>query len=161
MPTASAAGDSPVTTMKHLPQESLAGVTVFFPAMARSTRTSSLFRGGAAALAALLLSAAALAAPRPAEWSSCCKSVSAPMGCCTDEGAPAESSASCCRLSATEEAAPSLTSPAAPVLAPPAETSLDVLFPAFVPTLTRALAICVAPRARSAPLHLLYSVFLV
>jgi hypothetical protein len=146
--------------MKHLLQEYKMGFTIFSSVMGRSTATSLLFRGSAAGLAALLLSAVALAAPRPAERASCCKSVEAPMGCCTDEGAPAESSASCCRLSATEEAAPSLQSPAAPVLAAPAEAIPDVPLPAFDASLA-GLATSVAPRARSAPLHLLYSVFLV
>jgi len=132
---------------------------IFSSVMGRSSLTS-FFRGSAAALAALLLSAAALVAPRPVERAACCKSVEAPMSCCSGEGAPAESSASCCRLSATEEAAPSLQSPAAPVLAAPAATILDVPLSAVDASLA-GYATGVVPRARSAPLHLLYSVFLV
>lgn len=136
------------------------GLRIFSLVMGRSTRTSSLLRGAAATLAALLLSAAALAAPRPIERASCCQSVEAPMSCCTDEVAPAESSASCCRLSATEDAAPSLQSPAAPVLAAPAATIPDAPLRALDASLA-ALATRVAPRARPAPLHVLHSVFLV
>jgi hypothetical protein len=146
--------------MKHLLQEYKMGFTIFSPVMGRSTATSFLFRGSAAALAALLLSAAVLAAPRPVERASCCRSVEAPMSCCTDEGAPAESSASCCRLPATEEAAPSLQSPAAPVLEEPAATIPDVPLPALDASLA-GLATRVAPRARSAPLFLLFAVFLI
>ena len=133
--------------------------TMFSNVMGHSTR-NSFFRGLAAVLAALLLSTVALAAPRPVEAASCCQSVEAPMSCCSGEGAPAESSASCCRLSATEEAAPSLQSPAAPVLAAPAETIPDMPLPAFDAS-PAGLATRVAPRARAAPLHLLYSVLLV
>lgn len=136
------------------------GFTIFSFVMGRSTATSFLFRGSAAALAALLLSAAALAAPRPAERASCCKSVEAPMGCCTDEGAPAQSTASCCRLSATEEPAPSLTSPAGPVLAAPRVSAHDLPI-AVLPGSLEGHARRVSPRARPAPLHLLYSAFLV
>ena len=136
------------------------GLRIFSLVMGRSTRTSSLFRGAAATLAALLLSAAALAAPQPSERPSCCKSVEAPMGCCTDEVAPAESSASCCRLSATEEAAPSLQWSAAPVLAAPAATVPDAPLRALYASLA-AIEAPFAPRARSAPLHLLYSALLV
>jgi hypothetical protein len=82
------------------------------------------------------------------------------MGCCTNEGAPAESSASCCRFSANEEAAPSLSSPAAPVLAAPRVSTHDLPLPAL-PGSLEGHARRVSPRARPAPLHLLYSVFLV
>ncbi|MDL2718293.1 MAG: hypothetical protein PT977_11095 [Acidobacteriota bacterium] len=82
------------------------------------------------------------------------------MSCCSGGGAPAESSASCCLLSATEETAPSLQSPAAPVLAAPAAMILDAPRPALDASLG-GYAARVALRARSAPLHLLYSVLLV
>lgn len=149
-----------MTTMKHLLQECKMGFTIFFSVMGRSTATSFLFRGGAAALAALLLSAAALAAPRPVERASCCQSVEAPMSCCGGGGDPAKSSASCCRLSASEEAAPSLRSLAVPVLEEPAATVPHALFPALDASLAGHVA-RIAPRARSAPLHVLHSVFLV
>jgi hypothetical protein len=63
-------------------------------------------------------------------------------------------------MSAPEEAAPSLTSPAAPSLSTPVATSLDVPL-ATLPGSLEAHARRVSPRARPAPLHLLYSVFLV
>jgi hypothetical protein len=161
VPTASVTGgDPPVTTMKHLLQENFASVTVLFSAMARSTGISFVSRRAAAALAVLLLSAVALAAPRPVERASCCRSVEAPMSCCSDGDSPADSSATCCRLSATEETTPSLQSPAAPVLAAPAATVLDLPLPALDASFA-GYAGRVAPRARSAPLHLLYSVLLV
>jgi hypothetical protein len=149
-----------VATMKCLLQEYRAGITVFSPVMGRSTGISFFFRGSAAALAALLLSAAALAAPRPIQEVYCCRSVEAPMSCCSDGDSPAGSSASCCRLPASKETAPSLQSLAAPVLAAPAEAILDVPLPAL-DAFFAGYAARVAPRALSAPLHLLYSVFLV
>jgi hypothetical protein len=63
-------------------------------------------------------------------------------------------------MSAPEEAAPSLTSAAAPALAAPEVSAFDQL----LPTLSRSLeehARRVSPRARPAPLFLLHSVFLV
>ena len=125
-----------------------------------------LFKGTAATLAALLLSAVALAAPRPAPRPSCCASMSedAPSCCGMGEnaspGSSSDSSAGCCRMSAPEEAAPSLTSPAAPALSAPVATFLDFRLAAF-PGCLEAHVRRVSPRARPAPLHLLYSVFLV
>jgi len=63
-------------------------------------------------------------------------------------------------MSAPEEAAPALTSPAAPSLSTPAATSLEQPA-AALPVCPEAHERRVAPRARPAPLHLLYSVFLV
>jgi len=63
-------------------------------------------------------------------------------------------------MSAPEEATPSLTSPAAPSLAAPVATSLELPL-AALPGCLEAHARRVSPRARPAPLHLLYSVFLV
>ena len=123
-----------------------------------------LFRGTAATVAALLLSAVALAAPRPAPRESCCApagmSDDAPSCCAMGEDASPDSSAGCCRMSAPEEAAPSLTSPAAPALTAPEASALDLPLPALPDSLA-GHARRVSPRARSAPLFLLYSVFLV
>jgi hypothetical protein len=63
-------------------------------------------------------------------------------------------------MSAPEEAAPSLTSPAAPALTAPEASALDLPLPALPDSLA-GHARRVSPRARSAPLFLLYSVFLV
>jgi hypothetical protein len=63
-------------------------------------------------------------------------------------------------MSVPEEAAPSLTSPAVPSLSAPVATSLEVPL-AILPSCLEAHARRVSPRARPAPLHLLYSVFLV
>ena|ERR1035437_10197039 len=127
-----------------------------------------LFRGTAATLAALLLSAVALAAPRPAPKAPCCPlagtSADAPSCCGMGEDASpdssADSSAGCCRTSAPEEAAPSLTSAAAPALSAPEASALDLPLPALKGSL-EGHARRVSPRARPAPLFLLYSVFLV
>ena len=74
--------------------------------------------------------------------------------------ASAGASASCCRMSAPDEAAPSLTSPGVPALTAPEASSLD-LARAAVPVSLEGHARRVTTRARPAPLHLLYSVFLV
>lgn len=63
-------------------------------------------------------------------------------------------------MSAPEEAAPSLTSPAGPVLTAPEASALDLPLPAL-PGSPEGHARRVLPRARPAPLFLLYSVFLV
>ena len=63
-------------------------------------------------------------------------------------------------MSAAQEAAPSLTPPTVPVLTAPVAMALDLLLPALPGCLeghTRRLS----PRARSAPLFLLFSVLLV
>ena len=127
-----------------------------------------LFRATAATLAALLLSAVALAAPRTAPRAPCCPSAGmsddAPSCCGMGEDVSsnsfADSSAGCCRISAPEEAAPSLTSPAAPALSAPEASALDLLLPA-PPGSLEGHARRVSPRARPAPLFLLYSVLLV
>lgn len=120
---------------------------------------SALVRISAAVLAALLFSVPAFAAVRPAEAAPCCRPASAPMGCCVGEAAPADLSTSCCLLTAPEAATPSLQS-SAPVLEAPPATSVDqpILSP---PSLLNGPAQRVAPRARSAPLFLLFAVFLV
>jgi len=74
--------------------------------------------------------------------------------------APQDSSAGCCRLSAPEEAAPALQSPAASALAAPPATPLDQPLPSLTASLAGP-ARRVAPRARSAPLFLLFAVFLI
>lgn len=125
-----------------------------------SLRSSFLFRGAAAALAALLLSATALAAPRSAKKISCYRSADAPACCCMEGDAPPASSAGCCRLSAPEETSPSLQSPTAPVLAAPAATLLDLPLSSLAASLAGP-ARRVAPRARSAPLFLLFAALLV
>src|SRR5450759_4374959 len=102
-----------------------------------------LFRATAATLAVLLLSAVALAAPRPAPRAPCCPSAGmsddAPSCCAMGEDASpdssADSSAGCCRTSAPEEAAPSLTSPAAPALSDPEASALDLPLPALLGSL--------------------------
>ncbi len=123
-----------------------------------------MFRGTAAALAALLLSAVALAAPRPEPKAPCCPmagtSADVPSCCATGENASRDSSAGCCRMSAPEEAAPSLTSAAAPALAAREASAFDHLLPTLPGPLDEN-ARRVSPRARPAPLFLLYSVFLV
>jgi hypothetical protein len=115
-------------------------------------------------LAALLLSAVALAAPRPAPRTPCCPSAgtsaAAPSCCCMGEDASPDSSVGCCRMSAPEEAAPSLTSAAAPALTAPEASAFDQLLPTL-PGSLEGRARRVSPRARPAPLFLLYSVFLV
>jgi hypothetical protein len=63
-------------------------------------------------------------------------------------------------MSDPEEAAPSLTSAAAPLLAAPRVTSQDLRLPAL-PSALEGHARRVPPRARPAPLFLLHSVFLV
>jgi hypothetical protein len=82
------------------------------------------------------------------------------MGCCVNGDASAAPSATCCRLSATEEAAPALQSPAAPVVAAPPATPLDQPLPSLTASLAGPSR-SVAPRARSAPLFLLFAVFLI
>ena len=63
-------------------------------------------------------------------------------------------------MSAPKEAAPSLTSPAAPVLTAPEASALELPLPAL-PGSLEVHARRVLPRARPAPLHILYSVFLI
>jgi hypothetical protein len=63
-------------------------------------------------------------------------------------------------LSAPEEAAPSLMSPAAPALAAPEASFLELPLPACAGSREGHVR-RVQPRARPAPLFLLYSVFLV
>jgi hypothetical protein len=81
----------------------------------------------------------------------------------TDDDGPGSStgpSAGCCRMSAPDEAAPSLTSAAAPALAVPSATAVELALP-VPPGCLEAHARLVSPRARAAPLYVLYSVLLV
>ncbi len=63
-------------------------------------------------------------------------------------------------MSAAQEAAPSLTPPVVPVMTAPVASSLD-LAQAAVSVSLEGPARRVTPHARPAPLHLLYSVFLI
>jgi len=80
--------------------------------------------------------------------------------CCTEGDAPRDSSAGCCRQAVPEEAAPWLQSTASLALAVPAVTTRDLPDPALTASLSGP-ARRVAPRARSAPLFLLFAAFLV
>jgi hypothetical protein len=71
-----------------------------------------------------------------------------------------DSTAGCCRLSTPEEAAPSVQSSRVPALAAPAEISCELTDPSLAAPLAGKV-IRVVPRARSAPLFLLFSVLLV
>jgi len=84
----------------------------------------------------------------------------APTCCCVKGDAPEDSSAGCCRLSTPGEAAPSLQSTASLVLAAPAMTARDLPAPRLTASLPGP-ARRVAPRARSAPLFLLFAALLV
>src|ERR1019366_9787974 len=117
------------------------------------------FRGAVAALAALLVSVSALALPRPSGKAPSCPMSYAPTCCCMGGGAPRDSSAGCCRQAVPEEAAPSLQSNASLTLAAPAMTTRDLPDPPLTASLSGP-ARHVAPRARSAPLFLLFSALL-
>jgi len=147
-------------TVKHLPQEYRGRRCVILSPMSCRSGFSLILRGAAASLTALLLSVPVLAAPRPTETASCCRQAEATMGCCVNGHVPADSSANCCRLSAPEEAAPALQSPAAPTLAAPSATAFDQPLPPLTASLVRPER-RVAPRARSAPLFLLFAALVV
>src|SRR5271169_967669 len=117
-------------------------------------------RGATAALAALLVSVSALALPLPSGGAPVCPMSGAPTCCCTKGEAPEDSSAGCCRPSTPGEAAPSLQSTASPVFAAPAVTARDVPAPRLTASLP-GRARRVDPRARSAPLFLLFAALLV
>ena len=117
-------------------------------------------RRATAAFAALLVSVSALALPRPSGKATLCPMSGAPDCCCAKGEAPVGSAAECCRLSTPGEAAPSLQSATAPVLAAPAVRTRDLPdLPAFPALSGRTHP--VAPRARSAPLFLLFAALLV
>jgi hypothetical protein len=81
------------------------------------------------------------------------------MVCCVGGDVSANFSANCCHLSAPEEAAPSLQS-SAPAHAAPFAIILDQPLPSLTAS-TAGPARRVVPRARSAPLFLLFAVFLI
>lgn len=81
------------------------------------------------------------------------------MGCCVNGNVSADASTNCCRVSAPEEAAPSLQ-PSAPVLAAPPAIRFDHA-PASPTASLAGPSLQVPPRARSAPLFLLFAVFLI
>ena len=112
-----------------------------------------------ATLVALLVSVTALAFPLASGKAPACPMSGAPACCCMDESAPQDTSAGCCRLAAPEEAAPSLQSAGSPALAAPAVTVRGLPDPLLRAPVGPARR--VFPRARSAPLFLLFAAFLV
>jgi hypothetical protein len=128
--------------------------------MERSSGPAFRLRGVIAIVAALLVSVSALALPQSSMNAARCPMSGVPTCCCTQGDAPGDASAGCCRQTEPDDAAPSLQPAASPALAAPAAIPCDL------PDLSLAApspgrSHPVAPRARSAPLFLLFASLLV